>query len=581
MADEKPATPLSLPSDHRKLIQMALDIISQCRSSAGIRAAYCRQLNAICDTGRQDGTRSLINMIFSHIDRLASHLYSPTELNFTIDCEYEYPENILDRCEKAAKILTREFERSNTDIAFGQGVFESLKYGAAILKQWVQQEGPEHLPVYQRSLVMPWQFGVYREDVNELSRQPALCETVMLTMPEVWRRIYHLPEAEKLYNRIKQHAQKGQAGDEYNSFFHQILSTAPLNTGSTSLTRPIPGGIVQLNNDPNYAIVGPETAVEMVKMHELWVWGEKDYQTVQIIEPDILLTRYKRGNLLVSGEEHSGLHPYSLIQPNIAHGYFWGRSEIVDLIEPQGFLSATADDIKRLFGLQVDKILGFSGFDGITAEKYDQMRGAGFLDGPPGSSISDLTPKFPPEALTLLDKIIQLMNMIGGFDNILGGQAQPGVRANEHAETLMKAASPRLRDRALVLERQLASAADLRLSLMEIKDPRNYWTDGHNEESIQKTSFLLHDLPEDRRVSVDGHSSSPIFMNSHQNLVAFGVKAGFIDGESAIDLLQDLPMKEILKNRLRLREEKQEKLMQELLAKDPNALEKIMAKRGH
>lgn len=233
---------IALPSEKKKLLKEALDLIEACRSSSGVRAAYCRQLNSIIETGKQDGTRSLINKLYNHIDRLASHLFSPTDLRFTIDFENPYPKNVLDRGHAAAKVLTRDWERSNTDMTFARGVFESLKYGACFLKQWPQEEGPDRVPVYQKSLVMPWQFGVYREDVNDLARQPAMCETFSITLPEVWRRIYHLPDAEVLFQRIKSHARRGQSDDQYNSFFHQVLSTSTLSTGVQGMVKPVPGG---------------------------------------------------------------------------------------------------------------------------------------------------------------------------------------------------------------------------------------------------------------------------------------------------------------------------------------------------
>ena len=559
---------IDLPSDKRKLLKVALDLVEACSSSRGNRAAYCRQINAMVETGRQDGSRSLINMLHFHLDRLASHIFSPTDLRFTIDFENVYPKNILERGEVAAQILTRSWERNNIDMTFARGVFESAKYGAALLKQWVQMEGPEEAPVYYKRLVMPWQFGVYREDENELSKQSAMCETVYLTWPEAWRRIYHLPDADKLFNKIKAQSATSQSNDEPSSFFHQVLSTSTLNTGPQST--PQPGGIVQLNNDPNYAIVGPQVDVPMVKMHELWVQDEEDYTTIQLIEPDILIAPlYKKANLLIPGAMHSGLHPYTLIQMNETSGYFWGRTEIADLIEPQGLLSTWADDTRRLFSLQIDKILGFSGYDGLTEDVYDNMRGAGFFSGPQGSSVADLTPTFPPESLTMLQKLQDTINSLGGFQDVMQGKGESGVRAGVHANTLLKTGSAMHRDRSLLVERQCAAAADLHLSIMEAKDSRNYWTHGDKLEDVENTKFLLSDLPEDRRVSVDSHSSSPIFADDHQQLVAFGIKAGFIDGHTAIDMLP-LPMKELLHARLRDKEAKQAKLIQEhpeLLAK--------------
>lgn len=569
---------IPLPTERRQLLSKVLELVEACRSSQGARAAYYRLINAVVETGRQDGTKSLINKLYNHLDRLASHLYSPTELRFDVDFENPYPKNILERGKAAAKILTREFERTNTDMLFGSGVFEALKYGACLLKQWPQEEGDEHHVRYNSSLVMPWQFGVYREDIANLDAQECLCETVSLTLPEVWRRVWHLPDAEKLFSRIKANAQRGTSGDENNSFFHQILSTSQLQTGVQGATKPIPGGIVQLASNPNYATVAPQLNIDLVKFHELWVKGEKDYVTVQFVEPDVIVAPregFKYSNLLISGDVHSGKHPYTLIQPNQSEGWLWGRSEVTDLIEPQELLSVWADDVKRLFGIQIDKILAFIGFDGLSDETYDQMRGAGFFSGPPGSSVSDLTPKFPPESLPMLQFVMQVMDSMGGFDNILGGKGEPGVRAGTHANMLLKTASPRLRDRSLLVERQIAAAADLRLALMEAKDGHNYWTDGKDLDTVEKTTFKLADLPDDRRALVDSHSSSPIFADDHTQLIFAGVQNGMVDAHYAIDHLP-FPDKDQAHQSLREREEKQAALIQQ----HPELLEEVMKKHG-
>jgi hypothetical protein len=556
-----------LPTSEREIRKIALDLIEECRHTAGIRASYARVINQIIETGKQDGGKSLMNLLYMHMDRFAAHLYSPTDLRFVIDFENEYPEAILDRGKVAARLLTRTWERNNTDIVFGTGVFEAGKYGACVLKQWVTQDGPERKPRYNRRLVMPWQFGVWREDENEISNQTVLCETTLLTMPEVWQRIYDMEGAQNLFHKIQKASAKEQASEVNQSFFHQVLSSSTLQTTSPAIPRP--GGIVNFGNDPNYAIMQPEVITPMAKLHELWVQDEGDYTTIQLIEPDILIEpRGKKRNLLIDGEHHTHLHPYTLIQPNVVAGYFWGRPEIVDLIEPQTFLSTTADDVRRLFGLQVDKIIGLVGFDGLTDEIYDQQRAAGYISAPPGAVINDITPEFPPQAIPLIQELVQIVNMIGGFPPIMQGQGEAGVRAGVHANTLMKTGSPTLRDRSLLVERQCAVAADLTLTLKEAKDDSNFWTKGKNIEEMHKTSFKLTDLPHDWRVAVDSHSSSPIFQDDHAQLIAFGVKAGFIDGHSAIDMLP-FPQKELLHARLTKKEEEQAALMKqhpELLA---------------
>jgi hypothetical protein len=570
----RPDAFMELPQDNKLLVRQVMEINEICRSDVGQRAAYYRQLNMIVESGKSDGSRSLINLLYSLIDRLASHLFSPTEIRFSMDFENEYPEEILKRGNVATRLLARSFERTNTDILFAQGVFEALKYGSCFLKQWVTQDGSEKLPTYHSSLVMPWQMGVYRPDTNSLDDQPAMTQSVTLTMPEVWRRIYHMPDARQLFDRIKQHAAPG-ATDVANSFFHQVLNTSQINTGAGAASRPVPGGIVQLSTDPNYGGVGPSGAAPIAVMHETWMWDGDDYTTIQIIEPDILIApRWKRSNLLISGHQ-CGLHPFTLIQANPTSGNLWGRSEIADLINPQDFLAETASDIRRLFGLQVDKLLAFSG-DGLTDELYDQMRQAGYANlGPSGSAV-DLTPKFPAEALPLLEKLIQIIEMISGFDNMLSGKGEPGVRSGVQSNPMMKAAGARLKDRSLLIERQCAAAGDLRLSIMEAKDGRAYWTDPKHPN---ETQFLLADLPEDRRVTVDGHTTSPIFADDHQSLIVGGLKLGIIDPESAIEMLP-FQNRDIILTRLRAKEEKQAALMQQLQKQNPEEYAKIIEKQA-
>lgn len=572
-----------IPDTEAELIHFANEMVEQCRVSVGSRAAYCRLMNAIAETGRYDGTKSLINLLYTHLTRTAAHLFSPVELRFKLDFERKYPKNIYEQAAVVAEVLTRQWDRNSTDILFGRGVFESLKYGACILKQWVQTEGPDDHPAYYAKLVMPWQFGVYNEAENNINMQTALCETQTLTLPEVWRRIYHLPNARKLFDKIKTHARKGTANSDPQSFFHQVLSVSQIGSGLSSMTSPTPGGIVQLNNDPNYSIMGPMIAADVVTCHELWVQDETDYTTILYIEPDVIISPpiiggkvAKRSNLLI---QNSRLQPYRLIQANEVTNWFWGRSELVDLIEPQALLSTWADDVKRLFGLQIDKIIAFMGDTGITDERYAQMRGAGYFGLDPQTKIQDLTPQMPPESIPMLKFCIEIINMIGGFPDIMQGKGESGVRAGTHANTLLKTASPTLRDRSLLVERQCAIAADLTLAIREAKDPEFWWTKADKPlQDVEATKFLLASLPADWRVIVDSHRSSPIFADANEQLIVAAMRMGVVDGFYFIDH-SDLPDKEAAKMSLREREEKKAAQMQQMLQQFPEIGEKLAVKQ--
>lgn len=576
---------LSIPTSRSKLISWTNDIIERCRSSVGERQSYYRALNTVVETGMDDGqTKSRMNLMYHHLRRSASHLFSPIQLQFTIDFERDYPKNILERGNVIGRVLTRDWERNNTDTVFGQGVFEALKYGAAILKQWVEEESEDSTPIFRKKLVMPWQFAVYKEDDGDLNLQPAMVETTYLSMPQVWQRICMFPDARDLMRKIQANSTRGQSPDDPSNFLNHILSTNQINTSGTIASAPVPGGVANFAGSNNFPLMGARVDVDLVKYHEVWVKGERDYVTIQMIEPDIIIMPYFHGdtvtrktNALIPGKINSMLHPYTLIQPNEVSGYFWGRSDLYDLIEPQFMISQTMNDTRRLFGLQVDKFMAFKDVDGLDDEMYDAMRSAGYMNLGQNGGATDFTPKFPEQTFAYIKMLIDAFNMIGGFPDIMQGKGEEGVRAGVHADTLMKTGSPRLRDMSLTVERQCAEAADKTLSLKEAKDPTRYWTKADTMDDVEKTSFLLTDLPEDRRVSVDSHSSSPIFGDDHQQLVAFGAKTGWIGAEEGIDLLP-FPAKELLKAKYREREVKKAAHLQQLLQQHPELGDKLATK---
>src|SRR5215831_21024806 len=112
--------PEGVPERKRDLLDKANQWVEDCRASQGMRAAYYRTMNALAETGRYDGTKSLINMLHKALDETAAHLFSPVELKFTMDFERRYPKTTYERAKEAAKGVTRIWERNSTDITFAR-----------------------------------------------------------------------------------------------------------------------------------------------------------------------------------------------------------------------------------------------------------------------------------------------------------------------------------------------------------------------------------------------------------------------------------------------------------------------------
>ena len=88
-----------------------------------------------------------------------------------------------------------------------------------------------------------------------------------------------------------------------------------------------------------------------------------------------------------------------------------------------------------------------------------------------------------------------------------------------HAQTLLRTASPKLRERALLIERNAEDSADITLKLLQAKDARVF-------DSRAKEKFLLNQLPDDHYVSVDSHSASPAFADDARELAFALNRAG-------------------------------------------------------
>lgn len=540
-----------LPPDAKRLVPWAEEIIDRCCASMGQRAMQARSQKQWLMTGSPDGNSSILNMLYPHIDRTASYFYSPSDLRMRGEFTQSYPKEILGQAQVAARVVSREWERRDIDMQFGEGVAMALTYGTCIPKLMYTHGG------LTCKLCMPWQIGVYREDEAEFSEQEAVDEKNWITPFDLWRRISHLPNAIDLFKRARSHARRKTVNDDGDSYFHQVLiggmnpsvQTAPPFTQQ-------PGGLVQIATDASGAQMSATVAEEMIAFHELYAWDDEreDFTTIQIAEPDILIApQFKRRNLFIP--EYL---PYGKIQPNKQQGYFWGRSEMADLYKLQNLMRNRLEDIKRLMAMQYDRRYFFTGQAFMTDELYDQMKQAGYANLGEGADVKDVTPELPKEAFGEIAEIQKLFNYVAGFDNIMSGQGEPGVRAGNHAEMLLKTASPRMRDRALLVERQCADLCDKSFHCLADKEAKGYWTD----EAGMAQEFMLSQLPDDFRLSVDSHSSSPIYEDNHAQLAFALAKIQAIGAEDLIEMLP-VPNRDLLKIHLRERQAAQQKLIQE------------------
>ena len=541
---------MHVPKGNKDLIDFCRNTIAECVYSQDERAQIGQLCQNYYDYGTDSNKASLYNRTAIHVDRLGSYLFAPAEVRYTITFDATDGEPWLARASAAAKYLSREYRRADADVLFTHGVKMGLIKGASIFKHNYSPFDKCLDPV----LVAPEFFGVAREDLDRVVDQPALCHTQWLSKSQLLALARTKAEHSELTDAINKLATRSKANPERNKWLHEVIigGVQPVITTGT----PSPSGGRVAVTASAASTLSPRTSAELLRLDELWVIDDEreDYTTLQLIEGEILLEgRYKHRNL--TGVKM--LQPFSKICPNPLPGYFWGQSEVLRVRSLQDMLTERMDDIRRLLKLQVKPPKAFIGFSGLTAQKMRAaMSPGGFLqEQSPGAKVENLIPNIPQEAFVEVEKIVQMFDEIGGFKPILQGEGEAGVRAGTHARTLLRTASPKLREKALFVERDAEQSATITMEILQAKDARVF-------VSRDKEQFLLKQLPEDYHVEVDSHSSSPAFSDDAREL-AFALKSnGAIDAEELIRLTHP-PMEDLLIAGARKRAEAQAKMIAE------------------
>jgi len=112
-----------------------------------------------------------------------------------------------------------------------------------------------------------------------------------------------------------------------------------------------------------------------------------------------------------------------------------------------------------------------------------------------------------------------------------------------HASQLARLGSSRAKKRALIVEDSLEKVATLYLKLMQAYDPTHY-------KDTEGVPFIAEQFTNDYVVKVDAHSNSPIFTEDTKQLAFNLFKAGAIDKESLLDMVE-APGKQLLIQRLK------------------------------
>lgn len=557
----------------------ASEIFSQCNASRNSRIQRGAVFRSIYLQGSEDGSPATYNECFAFLDNLSSFLYSPVELRFLIDC-YGHS-NPLERAKMkaASSEFHKQFRRSNTDTLLDDATTWALVKGKSFIKNSWTSEG------FKDILVQPEAMGVLEENLRSLDDQDAFSHTTYMTPDRLWRMLKTNPNRDDLMRKAMKYSVQGNGNNdpERESTLRQIVVGGiypyQASGGGTSNAR----GNVDWLSAPSPSF-SADVIANLIPVHELWVWdderdNEKDgldgeYTTIQFVGEDLVISgELTHRNLFAdqfspddrqkklkptSQNPLAGHHPFSEFCPNQLDGYFWGRSELCNVALLQKCINARVDGINQMLRRQEDPPKFFSGTTGIKSSAYSIMKKAGgyFTDSNPGAKVQDLYPQLPEAIFESLHEFQAMFDRMAGFTDTMAGRGSSGVRSKEHAQALTSNASPRFKDRALTLERQIEAMGSLKLDMLKAHVPESItaWV-GKQDAGIEgeippenyleqppvkglvPVEFTFYDLPDNSKVTVDSHSSSPAFAHETKQDLFDLVKIGGIDPEQVIEHL--------------------------------------------
>lgn len=557
---------MKVPRD-ATLTGWAQELIDECQVSIGRRREQARAWRQLYYTGTTGAKASKHNKCYSTIDKLASFLFSPAEVRFSIDLEADQQEEMGDCSDAAQRHLNQEFARGHCGLAFGAAVELGLIDGCAFVRP-IWRNGR-----YETHVIRQGFMGVLREDLSELDHQDAFTHSQYLTPAAFGRLITNHPDEKELAHRAQASFQPSPEDLLQDTYLREIVSGGlqPISlTGTPSGAY----GNVSVFAAPPSPMLSSEVAANLIRVDDLWVWDDDlgDWVTLRMVEPGIIVEGKHRLQNLGDVPKQQ---PFVKVCPNEVNGYFWGRSELSNVAALQEILNARINDIDDIFRQQAKPPRAFSGFGAITQEKALALLSAGGTlteDSPVGAKVENLAPQMPQMALDYLVMLERFFDEAAGFSAILSGQGAEGVRAGAQAQTLIRTASPRMRDRSLIVEAQCATLGQKCLAMSQAKNARVFKT-------AKRNAFVLSQLPDSARVVVDSHTSSPAFQGDYLNLAFALHKAGAIDTPTLIALTHP-PREDELIEEAKQREAAQQKMMTALAQSDPEAAKKMMKGKG-
>ena len=523
------------------------EIIKSCTESRPARIQRGIAYRNLFLTGDEDGSPQTFLRTQDFILDLLSFLYSPADLRFAIDYYGQVSPAERAKGKTAAASLYQHVRDGDVDTACFDVSLAALIKGKALIQMVWSRNG------FEPYIVQPELFGVLREDISDLKRQEAFVHTTFLTRSRFVQMISGLSTSEqtRILKGVDRYARSARGGeqDDQNAMLKQITVGGLYPYTTQGQPQSPAGGVANWLTTPQPQL-RPEVMEKLIPYDQLWVWDDRadDWATITMVGDTMVFggdqlfnafavqfnpEQKERYGVKDADNPLAGKHGYIEFCAQRVDGYFWGRSSIADVALLQRSINARIDGINKMLRKQEDPPRVMIGSQSVNQNAYAKLNrpGGWATDGNPNAKIQDVVQKIPEDVWRSLHELEGMFDRVGGMPPIARGEGESGVRAQGHAETLLRTGGARHKNAALLIERSVEEVGGICLDVLRARDTHlmHAWVMPNVEsgevnspmeidpsleppaKGMKPIAFQFVHLAANCKVTVDSHSSSPAF----------------------------------------------------------------------
>lgn len=502
---------MKFSSNPRRLNDQVLDLIWKCNASRSNRDGFYTECKDYYTKGGTQMDAGPANKIKPIVNRQSSFLYAPESTKFWVDPPPEEDnEEVYKQTDAVSAAIAMAWSDTGIDDKFSTAVTWSRVRGTTIMTilPRMRSDGKIELKAYD---INPRYFGVLREDVPELEDQQAVTLTSYYPREELEARFLYHPKRRELMTRLDSTSKDaGSSGEDV------IIMGPNASRYQAEYWR-------RANNPYR-----PQIPFTLYAIHDLYAFDDDigDWRVFTVTGEFIIWDRPIRRIGI------PGMLPFIKVCAEPDPEYFWGISLVDDLRRLQDWHSDLTADMNQLIKKILDPPTAGIGVGQSIEGKLQAFHQPGGRIALPNaaSSLQQFETKMPPEVFEFMQGVDNLFVDSSGMRSSMFGKQEPGTRTEGMAAGLMRLAGAEMRLMGLRVERQAQSVAELLFQYLRI-----YSRDKLVDEDGKL--FLMAQFPDDAKVRVDGHSTSPLFVEDNAQMAMGLIRYGAITPSTLIKML--------------------------------------------